>query len=85
MKEKGTLVDVNYLKSVRVLRGLNAKEAAARVGMDYAAFRYKENGVTAFTDKEKLVVFEKYGMTLDEFNRAFFGGKLPIKETGGSQ
>lgn len=78
MKDKGTLVDTNYLKSIRVLRGLSAKKVAALVGMDYNSFLHKENGMVAFTDSEKIRLAEKYGMTMTEFNQGFYSGKIPI-------
>lgn len=78
MSARGTLINTPYFRGVRVMRGYTAKRSAKELGMSYSCFRNKEAGITAFTDEEKIGAAKLYGMTFEEFNKAFFGGGLPI-------
>ena len=76
---KKSIIDKNLIKGIRVMNGHNQKETAEAIGISYMSYRDKENGRVAFTDAEKIAFAKCYNLGFDEFNRAFFGGELPVR------
>lgn len=69
-------VDTERLKAARKRAKITQAEAADKLGISMGAYKSKEAGETSFKDSEKLMLFDLFHMTYDEFDEILFGGKL---------
>ena len=58
---------------------ITQREVADALGISFDAYRKRENGVVEFSNEQQIKMMELLGMTLKQFNDAFYDGKLPIK------
>ena len=74
------MVDSNYIKAKRVGKGIKQSEMASELGVSIGSYSKKENGITAFTDDEKIKVSGFLDFSEHDFLRAFFNDKkFPIR------
>ena len=72
------MYDKYRLKMVRQRKDLTQLEVGRQAGIKEASYKNKENGLTAFSDEEKIRVAKVLGLDAESFLLIFFGGAFPI-------
>ncbi len=66
------------LKGARVRMGYDLAKAGKLLGITKQGYLKKEKS-GKFSDAEKLILINAFGLTYDQFNEIFYGGGLPWK------
>ena len=66
------------IKSARTELGYTQAYMANVLGICVDSYSKKERGKTAFSDEEKLLLVRTLNLSIQQFNKIFYNGELPI-------
>ena len=71
-------MNVNLLKSKRILHKKTQKEMSVILGISHKAYNFKESGKYDFKMNEVLLLSHALKLSLNDVNAIFFENSLPI-------